>query len=137
MFYVCSEMRESSTLLCEAVPSVLHGTPMADTFRYWKGASGRRYLHCVLPVEAGGDHVGMPAILVAVEPDGSREPVWIGIAGGADYARALPAARMVGACEMHVHLLAEDVQGRRRVVEDLIAAAGGAQSGAGAEPRRG
>ncbi len=103
------------------LPIALAGTPMADQFRYWTGASGRRYLHKLFPIELAPDFRHCSLVLASVRPDGSREAVWVGTTGGAT-AAAISAARMAGATEAHVHLLAESAEEARHVAEDLRAA---------------
>lgn len=97
-----------------------------QAFHYWRGASGRRYLHSVYSL------VGCPAlpqanfILVRRHEDGSREALSFG--NTKDDAMSLNLARLrhegakIGANEVHIHLLADTARARRFVEADLTAA---------------
>lgn len=108
--------------------SALAGLPAGSVFRYWRGGSGRRYLHTV---HALGDWPGYGQanlIFVRCQAGGRRHVLWVGQAGGRS-ARA--AARSLfqrmeeaGANEVHVHLLAGSAKARRVVERDLKAALG-------------
>jgi hypothetical protein len=98
----------------------------AQAFHYWRGASGRRYLHSVYSL------IGCPAlpqanyILVRRHPDGTREALLFGQTK--DDAVSLNLAHLRhegakrGANEVHIHLLAETAEERAAVAEDLTAA---------------
>jgi hypothetical protein len=97
-----------------------------QAFHYWRGASGRRYLHSVYTL------VGCPAlpranyILVRRYEDGSR--VALSFGQTKDDAATLNLAHLrhegakCGANEVHVHLLAETADARVLVEADLIGA---------------
>jgi len=96
-----------------------------QAFHYWRGASGRRYLHSVYTL------VGCPAlpqanyILVRRRADGTREALTFG--DTKDEAISLNLAHLrhlgarIGANEVHIHLLADSPQDRARVEADLTA----------------
>jgi hypothetical protein len=98
----------------------------AQAFHYWRGASGRRYLHTVYTL------IGCPAlpqanyILVRRHDDGSRTPLLFGQTK--DDAVTLNLAHLrhngakLGANEVHIHLLAEGADQRNQVETDLNAA---------------
>lgn len=98
----------------------------AQAFHYWRGASGRRYLHSVYSL------IGCPAlpranyILVRRHADGSREALLFGQTK--DDAVSLNLAHLRhegakrGANEVHIHLLAETAEERSAVAEDLTSA---------------
>jgi hypothetical protein len=98
----------------------------AQAFHYWRGASGRRYLHSVYTL------VGCPAmpranyILVRRHANGTRTPLTFGQAK--DEAPSLNLAHLRhegakrGANEVHIHLLAETAEERGDVEADLAAA---------------
>jgi hypothetical protein len=98
----------------------------AQAFHYWRGASGRRYLHSVYTL------IGCPAmpqanyILVRRHDDGTRTPLAFGQAK--DDATSLNLAHLrhqgakLGANEVHIHLLAETAEERAAVEADLTAA---------------
>lgn len=97
-----------------------------QAFHYWRGASGRRYLHSVYSL------VGCPAlpqanfILVRRHEDGTREALAFG--NTKDDAMSLNLAHLrhegakIGANEVHIHLLADTARARRFVEADLTAA---------------
>lgn len=91
-------------------------------FTAWRGRSGRRYVASVFQV--GDDHaLGFTdAVLLAVAPDRSiiaaRDSGPFGIE--AALTRWRGAVRQAGACEIHVHLLAEDGISRRAALLDLM-----------------
>ena len=98
----------------------------AQAFHYWRGASGRRYLHSVYTL------VGCPAlpqanfILVRRHEDGTREALAFG--DTKDDAISLNLAHLrhlgakIGANEVHIHLLADTAHDRALVEADLTAA---------------
>jgi hypothetical protein len=98
----------------------------AQAFHYWRGASGRRYLHSVYTL------VGCPGlpqanyILVRRYDDGSR--VALAFGQTKDDAVSLNLAHLrhegakCGANEVHIHLLAATAHDRALVEADLSAA---------------
>jgi hypothetical protein len=110
----------------------IHGTPLASTllrdtdaadrFWYWRGHSGRRYIHSVYALPACPPLPG--AIYLAVRR-GATGPVAIGLGrfpgildgASADRQRARLAA--LGANEVHVHLLAKGDQEAETIRADL------------------
>lgn len=91
-------------------------------FTAWKGRSGRRYVASIFA--AGDDHaLGFTdAVLLAVSPDrrvvAARDSGPFGVeAALTRWRRAVVDA---GACEIHVHLLAEDGLSRRAALLDLM-----------------
>jgi hypothetical protein len=97
-----------------------------QAFHYWRGASGRRYLHTVYTL------IGCPAlpqanyILVRRHDDGSRRALLFGQTK--DDAITLNLAHLrhegakLGANEVHIHLLTESGEDRDHVEADLNAA---------------
>lgn len=98
----------------------------AQAFHYWRGASGRRYLHSVYTL------VGCPAlpqanyILVRRHADGTREALAFGNTKDDAISVNLAHLRHEGAKrranEIHVHLLADTAHDRALVEADLTAA---------------
>jgi hypothetical protein len=98
----------------------------AQAFHYWRGASGKRYLHSVYSL------IGCPAlpqanyILVRRYDDGSR--VALALGQTKDEAISLNLAHLryegakCGANEVHLHLLAETPESRALVEDDLATA---------------
>src|ERR1700693_1468439 len=95
----------------------------AQAFHYWRGASGRRYLHSVYTL------IGCPAlpranyILVRRHDDGQRTALLL-VGQTKDDAITLNLAHLrhegakLGANEVHIHLLAETVEERGHVEDD-------------------
>jgi hypothetical protein len=98
----------------------------AEAFHYWRGASGRRYLHSVYTL------IGCPAlpqansILVRRHEDGTRVAVAFGQtkhdAISLNSAHLRHQCAKHGANEVHIHLLAETAEERSMVEADLSAA---------------
>ena len=98
----------------------------AQAFHYWRGASGRRYLHSVYSL------IGCPAlpranyILVRRDGDGTRSALVFGQTRDNNVTLNLAHLRhegaKCGANEVHIHLLAEGADARASVEADLIAA---------------
>jgi hypothetical protein len=102
-------------------------TPFRDTaddgrFWYWRGASGRRYIHSVYPADACPPLPG--AIYVAVKRRGAERMalaagrfavVW-GVTAGDRIAEAM---ERMGADEVHVHLLAGSEDRARAILRDI------------------
>ena len=105
---------------------VCNEAAFAQAFHYWRGASGRRYLHSVYSL------VGCPAlpranyILVRRFDDGTR--VALSFGQTKDEAVSLNLAHLrhegakCGANEVHIHLLAENSDERALVEADLVGA---------------
>lgn len=119
----------------------LAGTSMAERFRAWTGASERRYVFSVFPLDDGGSLPGDgPAVVIAVDrrPDGKRVPLWIEDTGsrpqdffGSERIGLLAAK---GRCELHLHFLAADAAERQAVVTDLRDGLAAALAGVVASP---
>jgi hypothetical protein len=98
----------------------------AQAFHYWRGASGRRYLHSVYTL------IGCPAlpranyILVRRFEDGSRAALAFGQTrddtASLNLAHLRHQGAKCGANEVHIHLLAESADSRALVEADLVAA---------------
>lgn len=98
---------------------------LGERFWYWRGASGRSYIHSIYP--AGGCPPLPGAVYVAVKNSGGYREVlavgrfaccWDGSLGGFEASRLLPAE----ADEIHVHLLARDNSAANAVLDDLVSA---------------
>ena len=111
---------------------LIHGSPLAikfpqgfgdaERFWYWRGASGKRYIHSVYAVDACPPLPG--AVYVAVRRIGGLRtavavnrftPFWDG---------SFSAHENLHADEIHVHLLAKDDVAANAVLADLNAAFG-------------
>jgi len=103
-------------------PALLCDTDAAGRFCYWRGQSGKRYIHSVYPL---GTCPPLPgAVYIAVRrKGGSPVPVSIGRfpaildRGGVDsFRRRL---MMMGVGEIHVHLLAKGEYEAEAIKADL------------------
>ena len=110
---------------CDEPVSALASLPVGGAFRYWRGQSGRRYLHTVYTLADWPGYAQANVIFVARQGD-SRNVVWIGRADDRSEDGDMQAliARMtrLGATEVHVHLLAGSDRARAAVEADLRAA---------------
>jgi hypothetical protein len=114
---------------------LIHGSPLSaklpedlglgERFWYWRGASGRRYIHSIYAADACPPLPG--AVYVAVRREGSERQAlavgrfssfWDGSLAG------LAGAGLAGieADEIHVHLLARNADAAEAVLGDLTAA---------------
>lgn len=91
-------------------------------FTAWRGRSGRRYVASVFAIDDSHGLGFTDAVLLAVSAErriiAARDSGPFGVeAALARWQRAVAAA---GACEIHVHLLAEDGLARRSALLDLM-----------------
>jgi hypothetical protein len=122
------------------MPAVRPSAPALDNVarcQYWRGASGRRYVHTVYSLI---ECPPLPkATYLLVRRSGDRSAQVLHIASGESSAPTLNLARIrqlgatLGANEVHVHYLAETESQRLLVTCDLRAGLFGALS---AEPAR-
>lgn len=102
-------------------------------FHYWFGASGERYLHTVYPLVECPELPRANFILVGRDADGARLAIRVGQtrddAGSLNRARLRHLGALLGAVEVHVHLLAENREERCAVEADLRAAHSHARRG--------
>ena len=85
---------------------------LAERFRFWRGASGRRYVCSVFSPQAAPAYETSVALHVRRTPGG---PVVVAIRAGSD-ARPVPAAD-----EVHIHLMRDEAEGLARALADLAA----------------
>lgn len=100
---------------------------LGERFWYWRGASGRKYIHSIYPADACPPLPG--AVYVAVRHRAlGREAVAVGrfpsFWDGACDSRSLLAEIAGEADEVHVHLLARDDRAADAVLHDLRRADG-------------
>jgi len=121
-------MAKDSPLSRDEPVSALAGLTSGSVFRYWRGASGRRYLHTVHALADWPGYGEANLIFVRCRAGGRRHVLWVGhVHGhGAPAAARSLFARMAdgGASEVHVHLLAGSRKARRAVERDLKVAMG-------------
>ncbi len=127
---MASRLHHIAQLERMARPTVPMNEPATDTrsgasgrFHFWRGASGRRYAHTVYSLlECPMLHRGT-YVLVRREASGAR--VALRIAATEHEAPSLNLAdirrrgALLGADEVHVHLLADTPEARRDVERDL------------------
>jgi hypothetical protein len=109
------------SLLSEDAPESARNAGLGYRYRYWRGASGRRYLFTAIPSESLADFRSV--IVVHAEPvaDGrlrARAVYAIGDEGETD---DVPPKKAPGD-KVFVHFLAVTEDDRRQVVADLAAA---------------
>ncbi|MGA2636221.1 hypothetical protein [Methylocella sp.] len=114
----------------EAPLGCLAGAALAPRFHSWRGASGRRYICSVFPVREDAELGGLPefddAIALAVSRDGRGRRRRVAVLDlswrdgrFAGDIQAAGEALGAGACEWHIHLLAEDGEARRAAIADI------------------
>lgn len=109
----------------------LAGGVLAGRFDKWRAASGRFYVFSIFPVRSGVELGGLPdfesAVALAVGFDslgakrrlGAFELCWRDGVFAGDGGAVATALRL-GASEWHVHLLAQDGEARRALLDDLM-----------------
>jgi hypothetical protein len=108
------------SLLSEDAPESARNAGFGYRYRYWRGASGRRYLFSAVPSESLADFRAV--IVVHAEPvaEGrlrARAAYSVGDRGETDGA----APRKAPGDKVFVHFLAATEDERRRIIEDLAA----------------
>jgi hypothetical protein len=108
---------------------IIHGTPLSsellrdtdakDRFWYWRGASGRKYIHSVYAADLCPPLPG--ATYVLVKRAGTLR---VALAAGrlSDWSGSLPAGIDAEGCEVHVHLMAADDNEADAIADDLVQA---------------
>ena len=107
-----------------------------ERFWYWRGVSGRSYIHSIYPAECCPPLPG--AVFVGVRKlGGTRHPLSVGrfpnCFEGSPFAMSAHGSAIAGGDEIHVHLLARDNEGAERVLRDLSDALA-AESAVAAQP---
>lgn len=96
-----------------------------QSFHYWRGDSGQRYLHTVFPLIECPLMAAVNYILVYCDADGVRRPLDVGRTSGAseslNLAQLRRRAALLGANEVHVHFMAETAGARQRIEADVAA----------------
>jgi hypothetical protein len=109
LFYICSMLFSGSPLTAE----LLQDAGPDGRFWYWRGASGRKYIHTVYAATGCPPLPG--AVFVAVKRGGAQRTVLaLGLIGAG---AGIPEIR--GCDEMHVHLLSRSPVEAEAVVADL------------------
>ena len=96
---------------------------VGEGFHYWRGASGARYLHTVFALVDCPEIPKANYILVHRDAEGGRRALTIGQtvedASSLNLAHLRRRAALLGANEIHIHMLAETMAGRCTVETDL------------------
>ena len=108
-------------LVDDGMPVALVATGLDASFRYWRGASGARFVFSVSGIGGARPATNSAVVLAMVGADGAREAVWIGRGDDPEFAFARAASIAAGATEMHVHVTQSPL-GAQRIVRDLKAA---------------
>jgi hypothetical protein len=106
-------------LLSDDPPEPALDAGYGDRFRYWRGASGRRYLFSLVPADALADFSSVVVMVAERRADGrliGRALVDVGEAGYRYPVRFTPSETPF------VHFMALSRDARRRLIEDLAAA---------------
>ena len=92
-------------------------------FHYWRGNSGKRYLHTVYSLVECPEMEKANYILVKNNPNGTRTAIHIGQTTMQEGSLNLASIRQLGAAmganEVHLHVLADDCSERNAVEHDL------------------
>jgi hypothetical protein len=112
-------MVRTVSLLSEDAPESARDAGLGYRYRYWRGASGRRYLFSAVPSKALADFRSV--IVIHAEPvaDGRLRARVVYTVGAHDSTEPSP-ARAPGD-KVFVHFLAATEEERRRIIEDLAA----------------
>jgi hypothetical protein len=106
-------------LLSDDPPEPALDAGYGDRFRYWRGASGRRYLFSLVPAEALFDFRSVVVMVAERRADSrliGRALIDVDEGGCRDPVRFTPGEAPF------VHFLALSREARRRLIEDLRAA---------------
>ena len=110
--------RSSGPIMTEKQPDLM------QRFRFWTGASGRRYVHTIYTLRDCPELSSGNFILVRREHDGQRTILNIGRLGGnaptLNLAEIRQRGATLGANEVHVHLLAESSRDSQTIEFDLM-----------------
>jgi hypothetical protein len=102
--------------------SALAGDPLANRFRHWRGASGRRYIFSVYDLASCPAYDDVVLIVAAVARN-NRRIVFIADTGALPELTIERAKQMAAALncpvEFHVHLLASSRAERAAVISDF------------------
>ncbi|WP_407049504.1 hypothetical protein [Methyloraptor flagellatus] len=95
---------------------------LGERFRYWSGASGRRYLFSSMSTAALDDLTNVVVLLVATDMRGEHQVVWLGEIDGEGVRSGQPVGQAKDRpTRAYVHLLAGSDDERRAILLDLTA----------------
>lgn len=109
----------------EARPRLLLEAKPAASFQFWRGTSGRRYVHTIFDLISCPRLPACTYLLVRRDASGNRTALRIGTVSAEAWSLNLAEIRhraaQLGANEVHAHLIAGDGQARGRIAADLQA----------------
>ena len=107
-------------------PDILSGNALGERYRYFRGRSGQRYIFTKMHAADLPDCRQAVMVLLPrfVSPAQQAAPVWLGEIDrhGKRHGPRLSAGELAGS-EIYVHLLAENAERRRQILNDLSPAA--------------
>lgn len=92
---------------------------LGERFWYWRGASGQSYIHSIYAADHCPPVPG--AVFVVVRRQAGQRHAVVAGCFGTDGLMPPPFKPLAADEEIHVHLLARDVEGAKRVLADLLA----------------
>ncbi|MEJ1160322.1 hypothetical protein [Prosthecomicrobium sp. N25] len=112
-----------TALVMDGSPRTARALGFADRFRYWRGASGRRYLFSAVTPDSLDDLVNVVVLTTVDGVDGDARVAWVGEIdeGGGRCGRSF--ADVAGRARVWVHFLAATGPERQAVLRDLTEAA--------------
>ena len=117
------DIRPTATFLDAGVPEIAALGPLGDHYRYWRGASGRRYLFSAVESGKLGDFADAVVVVARCAPGGSFTGVTAVVIGAAtDPARRALERRLDSTTGLvvFVHLLAKTRADRAGILDDLL-----------------
>lgn len=114
-----------SSMTRDGIPAAAKEIGLNERYRYWRGASGRRYLFTLVPIDSIEDFREAVVMFVSNTRQRADKVLWVGAVdkGGVDKAEKL-AHRKRGRPikQAFIHLLATDPEERRAIIDDLAMA---------------
>jgi hypothetical protein len=117
-----SDMRGTS-LVMDGSPLSARALGLADRFRYWRGASGRRYLFSAIGADALDDLVNVVVLTTVDGPEGNDRVAWVGEIDENGDRSGRVIADAAGRARTFVHFLASTGPERQAILRDLTEAA--------------
>ena len=104
-------------------PEIATHGPLGDRYRYWRGASGQRYLFSAVEADRLGDFADVIVVVARPQPGGSFAGVTALMVGATtDPARRALQRRLSATTGLivFVHLLAKTPADRAAILNDLL-----------------
>jgi len=125
MQFKAAEFAVAAQLAPAAAELVRAPVAPAPQLQFWRGASGRRYVHSVFDLLSCPRLPACTYVLVRRDAKGARQPLRIGTVSAEAWSLNLAEIRhraaQLGANEVHAHLIAAGTAGRARIAQDLQA----------------